>query len=328
MKPDSISPIMGQLPSSRVNPSRPFSICGMDLAGPFTIKDGTLRSRKLVKVYVCVFICFSVKAIHLEMASDLSTPVFLNTLKRFFARRGISREIWSDNALNFIGSSNKIQNSYNNLLNLDQDSEFRNYLLDNKITWHFIPPRTPHFGGLWQSAVKLAKFHLTRVIGTSHFTYENFYTILTQIESILNSRPICPISNDPNDLNPLTPGHFLIGTSLNALAEENVEDISTNRLNKYQQIQQVIQSFWRRWSKEYLHNLQQRHKWKFNDLRTLQPGLLVVLREDNVHPLHWRMGRIIEVHPGSDSVARVVSVKTSTGIVKRAFSKICVLPVD
>ncbi|KAJ8948265.1 hypothetical protein NQ314_008445 [Rhamnusium bicolor] len=78
------TPMMGQLPGPRVNPSRPFSTCGIDFAGPFIIKEGTLRSRKLVKVYVCIFICFSTKAVHLELAGDLSTPVFLNALKIFF----------------------------------------------------------------------------------------------------------------------------------------------------------------------------------------------------------------------------------------------------
>lgn len=121
-RPKQFCPTMGNLPTARVTPSSPFYISGCDYAGPFFIRDGTVRGRKIVKVYVCVFICFSTKAIHLELAGDLSTKTFLNALKRFFSRRGICKEIWSDNGTNFQGA-------------------FQDYLLKNQVKWHFIPPR-------------------------------------------------------------------------------------------------------------------------------------------------------------------------------------------
>lgn len=327
-KPKYLSPLMGQLPEPRVTPSRAFYVSGCDFAGPFVIREGTLRSKKFIKVYVCVFVCFSTKAVHLELCGDLSTPTFINALKRFFARRGISKEIWSDNGLNFVGAANEIERVYESLKKLDSDVSFQTYLLNNHVSWHFIPPRAPHFGGLWESAVKCMKRHLLKVIGDSHMDYEHFNTVIMQVESILNSRPISPLSEDPNDLNVLTPGHFLIGEKLNSLPEENVEAIPLNRLDKFQIIQRITQSFWRRWSREYLHTLQQRNKWMLNDPKQLKPGLMVVLHEDNVAPLRWKMGRIIEVHQGKDNISRVVSVKTTNGILKRAFSKVCVLPLE
>lgn len=327
-KPKYLSPLMGQLPGPRVTPSRPFYVSGCDFAGPFIIKEGTLRSKKLVKVYICIFVCFSTKAIHLELCGDLSTPMFLNALKRFFSRRGISKEIWSDNGSNFVGAANEIERVHESLTKINNDDSFQIYLNNNRVSWHFIPPRAPHFGGLWESAVKSMKHHLIRVVGDSHLDYEHFNTVIIQIESILNSRPISPLSQDPNDLDPLTPGHFLIGEKLNSLPEENVEDIPLNRLNKFQIVQRMTKDFWHRWSQEYLHTLQQRNKWRLRDPMQLKPGLMVVLREDNISPLRWKLGRIVEVHPGKDNIARVATIKTSNGTVKRAFSKVCVLPIE
>lgn len=328
IKPSSITPIMGNLPSARVNPSMPFSSTGIDFAGPILVKDGTLRGRKLVKTYICVFVCFCTKAVHLELVGDLSTDSFKNALTRFIARRGICNDIYSDNGSNFRRANNDINDVYKKLIILKNDQAIKTFLMKNRVTWHFIPPRSPNFGGLWESAVKSMKYHLVRVIAEHHLTYENLYTILTQIESIMNSRPLCPLSNDPNDFAILTPGHFLIGRQLNALPEEVIENIPTNRLSKYQEIQKMFQYFWKRWSSEYLHNLQQRNKWMTNDAQVFKPGLLVLIRDDNVLPMNWKTGRICEIFPGSDQITRVVSVKTQTGTFKRAVNKLCVLPIE
>ena len=99
-----------------------------------------------------------------------------------------------------------------------------------------IPPHAPHFGGLWESAVKSTKRHLLRVVGDTRLTYKELYTVLTQVEACLNSRPLSPQSNDPNDLTPLTLGHFVIGDSLAAIPEPNLRDIPQNRLNRYQHL--------------------------------------------------------------------------------------------
>lgn len=123
---------------------------------------------------------------------------------------------------------------------------------------------------------------------------------------------------------PFTPGHFLIGDSLLALPEPDVQDVKFNRLNRYQLLKQLVQSFWNRWSNEYLSQLNKRSKWMYSRNDNLKVGDLVVLREENVPPLKW--ARVQELFPGTDGVVRVVSVKTSKGSFKRANSKLCVLP--
>ncbi|XP_050303785.1 uncharacterized protein LOC126741423 [Anthonomus grandis grandis] len=321
--------LMGDLPSARVNPSRPFSNCGVDYAGPIYVKEGTLRRSKIVKTYLCIFVCFSTKAIHIELARDLTTPSFLNCLKRLCSRRGKPSDIFSDNGLNFIGANNQFLELYNTLNDCKHNETVSRFLSGDKIKWHFIPARSAHMGGLWEAAVKSVKFHLKRVIGDASLTYEEMYTVLVQIEACLNSRPLTPISTDPNDFQPLTPSHFLIGDSLASLPEENITDLQMTRLSRYQHMQQLYQQFWVRWSRDYLCQLQTRSKWKTDQDNSLKVGALVVLMDDNWPPLKWTMARIVDIHKGADNIVRVVSVRLPNGTVsKRAINKVCLLPIE
>ncbi|CAK9820250.1 hypothetical protein ANTPLA_LOCUS10514 [Anthophora plagiata] len=187
---------MGDLPAPRVTPSRPFSTCGFDYAGPFITKDKT-RSKTTMKGYICIFVCFSTKAVHLELAIDLSTNVFLNCLRRFIARRGMCHDIYFDNGTNFIGARNELIEHSRSLSDKSRNREISDFLSCRGIQWHTIPPRAPHFRGLWESAVKSAKYHLKRVVGEAILTSEELNTMLTQVEAVLNSRPLF---TDPEDL--------------------------------------------------------------------------------------------------------------------------------
>ncbi|XP_059055473.1 uncharacterized protein LOC131849411 [Achroia grisella] len=195
------------------------------------------------------------------------------------------------------------------------------------IDFHFIPAYAPHYGGLWEAGVKSTKYHLQRVLGNCTLTYEELNTTLIQIEAVLNSRPLTSLSSDPADYNPLTPGHFLIGRSLTSLPDRDYQRHSTNNLTRFQRIEQLRQHFWARWSKEYIAELQQRVKWR-TCKDNLKLNTLVVIKEDNLPPLKWKLGRVVGVHPGLDGIVRVADIRTSTGVIRRAFSKICPLPVS
>ena len=169
------------------------------------------------------------------------------------------------------------------------------------------------------------KFHLRRVVGKAKLTFEGFYTLLCQAEAVLNSRPICSLSNNPDKLQVLTPGHFLIGTSLLAFPDHNLLDVTSNLLSKWLCIQQMIQQLWKHWSHDYLHQLQQRNKWK--DIQpNVKIGDLVLVKEDNLPPLVWKKAVINDLHTGKDGLTRVVTLKTATGTFKLSITKICVLP--
>lgn len=207
-----------------------------------------------------------------------------------------------------------------------ESSGVQNYVVHSNINWHFMPSRSPHFGGLHEAAVKSCKHHLKRVLNGTRLCYEEFYTLTTQIEAILNSRPLVPMSTDPNDLCVITPAHFLIGQELTALPERDLSQEKVNYRRRYQHLQLMGQHFWTRWRKEYLHHLQQRSKWQLNTNQNYRIGSLVLLKEDNVPSMFWPAGRIVEVHPGKDNVVRVVSVKTKNGVVKRSVTKISLFP--
>lgn len=325
VQPRNLQPLMGNLPEDRVTPSiRPFVRCGVDYAGPIQIKEGKRRGRpNLYKAYIAVFVCLVTKAVHIELVTDLSTEAFMACFRRMIARRGLCNIIWSDNATNFRGADAALKKVYEFLKT--NEHALISELAKKQITWKFIPPRSPHMGGIWESTVKGVKRHLYKVMQNVILTYEECYTLLVEIEACLNSRPLSPLTDDPNDMTPLTPAHFLIGDSLKAPVEVDLISTSTNQLSRWQHLQKLRQDFWKRWQKEYLHQLQTRSKWRSSE-KNIQVGDLVLLKEDNVPSLKWVLGRVAELHPGDDDVVRVVSVKTKNGVVKRAAHKLCLLP--
>ena len=326
-KPILANPKMGNLPGARVIKTRPFNRVGIDYCGPFYIKERKYRNQRKLKVYVSVFVCMTIKAIHIEVVSDLSTEGFLGALRRFISRRGKPQSIYSDNATNFQGARNEL----NELHALHKSKLFRdqvfNFSSNNGIEFHFIPPSSPHFGGLWEAGVKSYKHHFKRVASNVLFTFEEFYTLSVEIESILNSRPLTPISADVNDFSALTPGHFLIGDTLTNLPEPDFLPLPSNRLSAWQLISKVRQDFWKRWSIEYLNELNIRQKWHVNT-ENPKEGMLVLVKEDNVPCMRWPLARIHQLHPGKEGVVRSVTLKTANRLIKRPLRKIAVLPID
>ncbi|XP_008179733.1 uncharacterized protein LOC103308325 [Acyrthosiphon pisum] len=327
-KPITVQPIMGNLPSDRVEPGRPFLKCGVDFAGPFFIKSSLLRRAPLIKSYACVFVCFATKAVHIELVNDLTTQSFINALNRFFDRRGKSSVIYSDNATNFVGANNKLKELrqlFQSELHLNSTKKA---LADVGVSWHFIPPRSPHFGGLWEAAVKSMKSLLVKVLGNVNLTFEELATLLTRAEACLNSRPLTPLSSDPSDPTCITPAHFLVGDSLVAIPEPNLLDVPINRLTRWRRVTQCSQLLWRRWSTEYLGQLQERAKWSSEKGPGIRLGSVVLIKEDNIPALQWRLGVIVSTPQGDDGIIRVAQVKTAEGTYKRAVRQLCPLPFE
>lgn len=160
-----------------------------------------------------------------------------------------------------------------------------------RIRWSFNPPSAPHFGGLWEAGVKSFKTHLHRVVGEQVLTVEEFQTVLSQIEAVLNSRPLCPLSADPSDLEVLSPGHFLTTEPLVTLPGPDLSNTPMRQLDRWQLLQRMLQDFWQRWRMEYLQTLQQRPKW-LKQVTPLAEGALVLVQEANAPPLQWKRGRI------------------------------------
>ncbi|XP_059225803.1 uncharacterized protein LOC131997935 [Stomoxys calcitrans] len=187
--------------------------------------------------------------------------------------------------------------------------------------------RAPHMGGLWEAGVKSFKTHLKKISGGFTYTFEEFCTLLTKIEACLNSRPISTMSEDFTDLNPLTPGHFLIGGPILAPPEPNYDTHPESVVNRWQRVKVLQQHFCQRWKSEYLKELHKRNKWK-NPEKNVEIDSIVVIRDENLPPNEWRIGRVTHVHPGKDKRVRVASVYTSKGVITRPITKLVLLPTQ
>ena len=148
------SQCMGQLPEARITPSPPFPRTGTDFAGPLQLKKGHTRKPVMVKGYVCLFVCLSTRAVHLELVMDLSTDAFLAAFRRFAARRGCPGELYSDNGSNYVGANRELRRIYDLLTSKNGTNTLFHYFNNVRVKWHFIPGRAPHFGGLWESGIK------------------------------------------------------------------------------------------------------------------------------------------------------------------------------
>ncbi|XP_076651235.1 uncharacterized protein LOC143358169 [Halictus rubicundus] len=316
--------LMGDLPASRVTKAeRAFIHTGVDYAGPIQVRTARGRGHKSQKAYIAVFICLTTKAIHLEVVSDYTSAAFLAAYHRFVSRRGLPRSMSSDNGTTFHGANRELTTAYRAAT---RDTDVHNKLAIDGVTWHFLPPTAPHFGGLWEAAVKSVKHHLKRCIGAHTLTFEELSTFLCRAEACLNSRPIAPTSECLDDYSVLTPGHFLIGAALVASPEPSALHLAENRLSRWQLIQRLTETFWRAWMTDYVQTLLQRPKWKTRQNLT-KVGQIVLLRNTNTPPCTWALGRIVACHPGDDGLVRVVTVKTAHAEFKRPIAKLCFLPV-
>lgn len=322
----SINQIMGDLPKVRVSPARAFLHSGVDFAGPYNILMSRGRGMRTIKSYIAIFICMCTKAIHIELVGDLTSQSFIAAFRRFVARRGRCLHLWSDQGRNFVGANKELVDTWIEA-RLNFKNDIANLLVQDGTQWHFVPPYSPNFGGLWEAGVKSIKFHLKRILTTT-LTYEELSTVLCQVEACLNSRPLCPIDDeDVENVNPLTPAHFLIGEPTVIVPSPDLRQVTVNHLARWQYLQKLVADFWHKWRDEYLTRLQQRPKW-IKERTEFDVGDIVLVKQDNVPPGKWLMGRIIAKHPGLDTRTRVYSVKIGETITKRCVTKLCHLPIN
>ena len=322
--------IMSNLPISRVTADIPaFTHVGLDCFGPFD----TICGRKVYKRYGLIFVCFSSKAVHLEILHSLSTDSFINGLRRFISRRGNVESITSDNGTNFKGAEKELKKSieeWNSVI-------VSNWLRQKSVSWKFNPPGASHFGGIWERQIRSVRKVLNGLLSEQpiKFTDELLCTLLCEVESILNNRPLTEIINDPKGDYPLTPNHLLL---LNAGVTFppglfSKDDSCSKR--RYKQVQYLSDLFWSRWRKEYLVLLQEKQKWHDNR-KSLEVGDLVLVMDVNLPRNQWPLGVVEEALKDKCNDVRVVKIRTSkyrnsskskngSVLLKRPISKVIVL---
>lgn len=325
-KPLTEDQLMADLPADRVRPGKCFEVSGVDYAGPFNVKyvDRDGNQIVMVKAWVVLFVCLKTRAIHMEIVDDLTSSSFIACYECFVGRRGPCYKMYSDNGTSFIGAEREIARAFKEW----QEDGTVDSIAKRGTQWIFMTPGAPHQGGIYEAAVKSMKYHLKRIVGARIMENRQFRTLLCQIEAILNSRPLTPLSDDPDDRQALTPGHFfadgplVVPPPFQYMNESNLEGKKL-----WIERQKMLAHFWQRWQVEYLTTLQERKKWR-REKENVKVGLLVLIRNENLPPAQWRLGRIVELLPGKDGLVRNVIVKTEKGAFKRPVQKICILPVD
>ena len=272
--------------------------------------------RSEVKRYGCLYTCFTTRAVHLEMLNSLETDSFLNSFRRFVARRGLPTKVWTDNGTNFVGAKTEL---YKGLKELDK-TKIYNYCTKHEIEWNFISPSAPHKGGIWERLIQTVKRVLMAVFRTGRLTDEILSTVLCEVENMVNSRPMTKLSDDPQDLQVLTPSHLLQLNNSPTLPPcvFNKSDLYRKR---WRHVQFLAQQFWQRWLKEYLPLLQSRNKWR-NVETNVKVGDVVLLCDENTPRPLWPLAKISDVKIGRDGLVRTVVVKTKCSELVRPVTKI------
>ena len=308
---------MSDLPSDRlITDLPPFTRVGMDYFGPIEVK----RGRNTVKRYGVIFTCLTCRAVHLEVAHTLDTDSCINAMRRFFSRRGQVQEIRSDNGTNFVSANRELKQALNDL----NQERIKNTFAQDGIKWTFNPPHGAHHGGIWERLIQQIKRILCSITKQQVLDDEALSTVFCEVEAICNDRPISPSSDDPNDLEALTPNHLLLLKSKPVLPPGLFSKDDTYGRRRWKQVQYISDLFWKRWAKEYLPIMQQRQKWN-KPRRSFAVGDLVLIVDETAPRSSWSMGRIIEAVKDRKGFVRRVRVKTQTNELERPITKVCLL---
>ena len=307
---------MADLPPDRVSAGGVFRQIGIDMYGPIMVKRGRAQAKR----YGCLFTCLATRAVHVEIAHSLDTDSFIQCLQRFVSRRGRPRMIRCDQGRNFIGAERELREELEAL----NDKTVQDFMNQEGIEWKFNPPYASMAGGVWERMIRSIRRVIAGISTQQVLTDEGLLTITAMAESIVNNRPITPNSADANDLNALSPSHFLI--------MQPVEDIpgrfDQDCLRKHwRQLQYLSNVLWKRWIREYLPQLHQRTKWLL-EKRNLHVGDLVLIMDYSVPKNQWNMGRVLAVNMGSDNKVRSVQVKMPNTVVTRPISKVSLLEAN
>jgi hypothetical protein len=307
--------VMGPLLSAQTQPSRPFEHVGVDYFGPFLVKIGRTNQKR----YVCLFTCLAMRAVHLEVTHALSTDSFLAAFARFAARRGYLRRIYSDNGTNFVGAEKELRHM---LHKWDQDI-IGDRMSQHGIEWIFNPPLSSHKGGLWERMIRSARSILATTMKGQTTTEEALSILMTEVERILNDRPLTPVSNDPNDPKALTSNDLLLLRGVpNLVPPTSAREEWSRRW--WRQAQRLADIFWSRWLHEYVPMLHRRQKWR-REARDFKEGDGVLVAGSDAPRGRWPLGVVTQAYKSDDGRVRTCEVRCECRLYKRLVTKLCLV---
>lgn len=295
--------------------ARPFTYTGLDFFGPLTVKIG----RSTAKRWVAVFTCLTIRAVHVEVAHNLSTDSCIKCIRRFICRRGSPAEIYTDNGTNFQGAERLLK---------EQIEQLAVTFTGTTTKWMFIPPGTPHMGGAWERMVCSIKTAVEAAYNNNRkLDDEALSTFMVEAESIVNSRPLTYLPLTSEESEAITPNHFLLGSSSGVRqpiveVTEPAEALRTS----WNQVQHQLDVFWRRWIREYLPTLTKRPKWCGEEKPIAEGQLVMVVGEGRRN--EWTRGRIVETIKGADGRIRQAIIQMSRELACRPAARLAVIQLD
>ena len=308
---------MADLPEERVLPEKaPFTNVGVDYFGPIDFK----RGRSHLKRYGVLFTCLTSRAVHLEVAYTLDTDSCINAIRRFICRRGTITTIRSDNGTNFVGANRELKES---LAALNHNKIQTAFVQDN-IKWSFNTPAASHQGGVWERLIRSVKSVLTSVLKQQTLDDEGLQTVFCEVEAILNDRPITKVSDDPDDLEALTPNHILLLKGKPIMPPGLFDQNDLYIRKRWKQAQYIAELFWKRWISEYPPMMQERQKWT-RPRKNLASGDIVLVADASAPRGSWIMGKVLDIRPDAKGLVRTVRLQTRTSILERPVTKLCLL---
>lgn len=315
---------MADLPPDRMEVAPPFTHSGVDMFGPFLVKEA--RSQK--KRWGVLFTCMATRAIHIEVANSMTTDAFLNAYRRFVGRRGKVRTLRCDQGTNFVGASNEMKAA---MKELDDQKIQRELAKDacDFVEYRFNVPHASHMGGTWERMIRSVRAALAAILlqNGGILDDESLHTFMVEAEMVVNSRPLTFVdsSNGDDAKEALSPSQLLTLKSRVVLPPPGSfvkEDIYSRK--RWRRVQFLANQFWCRWRKEYLPMLQERSKWT-KTTTDLQVDDIVLVVDEQLPRCNWPYGRIMETYPSEDKHVRKVRVKTATSEYDRPITKLVFL---
>ena len=317
------APLPPPLPKVHVSVDPAFTVTGVDFTGALYIQDGGIEH----KVYICLFTCATTRGVHLEIVRDLTVDSFLLAFRRFSSRKSLPKKMISDNASTYLTAAEQIRQLLNS-------PALKEELGRRGVFWNFIPSRAPWYGGFWERLIGLTKQALKKTLGRAFVTLPVLETVIVEVESMLNSRPLTYVSSDLADPEPLTPAHLIYGRNITSLPHPFTDDDNTNCASiltaadmqtLHNRHTQTLQHFWSRWKQEYLTALREQHRAMGIKKNRICKGDVVIVHEDNKPRLRWKLAVVEELLEGNDGGAKI---RTSNCKTSRPITKLYPLEVS
>ena len=315
--------IEAPLPAVRVDLQTPFCAAGVDFCGPYFTKhrDGTL------KTYVALFPCTTTRPLHLEAVPSMTAPQTGLAIRRFLAAYPSCKRFISDNGRSFVKAAADLEKIFKAV----RDRETQEILQSRLIQWDFNCPRAPAHGGFFERLVGTVKSALFKTLGRSLIGYEEFRTILNEVCSVINNRPLTYVSNDCDEPTAITPAHFLTGgpSQMPIAGIAAVDELTSDKNATAAELRRATQhrttylkNLSVRWFRECLLLLRTANLTRDRVHEPIGVGEVCLLHEDNKPRIKWKLVRVVEQHRGRDGNVRVYSIRTPNGKVTRRAAQL------